>query len=118
LTIRRTTFGHGAWLTKTHLLQRRNAPPINAKRSWRRVRSALLVILACLAMWPSAGLPQTSTIRVGHFPNVTHVQGLVAHHLTRRGRGWFEQRLRSRLARLTKAPARRQHQQPGCTRVN
>jgi sulfonate transport system substrate-binding protein len=33
------------------------------------------------------------TLRVGHFPNVTHVQGLVAHHLSRTGRGWFEQRL-------------------------
>ena len=33
------------------------------------------------------------TIRVGHFPNVTHVQGLVAHHLSRTGHGWFEQRL-------------------------
>src|SRR5215831_5905577 len=33
------------------------------------------------------------TIRVGHFPNVTHVQGLVAQHLSRTGRGWFEQRL-------------------------
>jgi sulfonate transport system substrate-binding protein len=33
------------------------------------------------------------TIRVGHFPNVTHVQGLVAHHLSRTGKGWFEQRL-------------------------
>lgn len=33
------------------------------------------------------------TIRVGHFPNVTHVQSLVAHHLSRTGRGWFEQRL-------------------------
>ena len=32
-------------------------------------------------------------IRVGHFPNVTHIQGLVAHHLSRTGRGWFEQRL-------------------------
>ncbi|BFU96462.1 MAG: lipoprotein [Nitrospira sp.] len=33
------------------------------------------------------------TIRVGHFPNVTHVQGLVAQHLSRGGRGWFEERL-------------------------
>ncbi|HKY71490.1 MAG TPA: ABC transporter substrate-binding protein [Nitrospira sp.] len=33
------------------------------------------------------------TIRVGHFPNVTHVQSLVAHHLSRTGKGWFEQRL-------------------------
>ncbi|HRI37798.1 MAG TPA: ABC transporter substrate-binding protein [Nitrospira sp.] len=33
------------------------------------------------------------TIRIGHFPNITHVQGLVAHHLSRTGRGWFEERL-------------------------
>ncbi|HEX8751008.1 MAG TPA: ABC transporter substrate-binding protein [Nitrospira sp.] len=33
------------------------------------------------------------TIRVGHFPNVTHVQALVAQNLSRTGRGWFEQRL-------------------------
>jgi len=33
------------------------------------------------------------TIRVGHFPNITHVQALVAQHLSRTGRGWFEQRL-------------------------
>ena len=32
-------------------------------------------------------------IRVGHFPNITHVQGLVAQHLSRTGRGWFEPRL-------------------------
>ena len=41
---------------------------------------------------PSAAVAG-DTIRVGHFPNVTHVQGLVAHHLSRTGRGWFEQRL-------------------------
>ena len=33
------------------------------------------------------------TIRVGHFPNVTHVQALVAHALSRQGKGWFEERL-------------------------
>lgn len=32
-------------------------------------------------------------IRVGHFPNITHAQGLIAHQLTRQGNGWFEQRL-------------------------
>jgi NitT/TauT family transport system substrate-binding protein len=32
-------------------------------------------------------------IRVGHFPNITHVQGLVAHSLSRQGKGWFEARL-------------------------
>ena len=32
-------------------------------------------------------------VRFGHFPNITHVQGLVAHNLSRHGKGWFEQRL-------------------------
>jgi sulfonate transport system substrate-binding protein len=32
-------------------------------------------------------------LRVGHFPNVTHAQGLVAHALSRAGKGWFEERL-------------------------
>src|SRR5262245_15705215 len=32
-------------------------------------------------------------LRVGHFPNVTHAQALVAHAMTRQGHGWFEERL-------------------------
>lgn len=36
-------------------------------------------------------------IRVGHFPNVTHVQALVAHALSRQGKGWFEERLGNEL---------------------
>ena len=32
-------------------------------------------------------------VRFGHFPNITHVQGLVAHQLSRLGKGWYEQRL-------------------------
>jgi NitT/TauT family transport system substrate-binding protein len=32
-------------------------------------------------------------IRVGHFPNITHVQALVARNLSRQKKGWFEQRL-------------------------
>jgi NitT/TauT family transport system substrate-binding protein len=32
-------------------------------------------------------------IRIGHFPNITHVQALVAHQLSRQGKGWFEERL-------------------------
>ncbi len=34
-----------------------------------------------------------SVIRFGHFPNITHVQGLVAHYLSDTGKGWFEERL-------------------------
>ncbi len=36
---------------------------------------------------------QPITLRIGHFPNVTHVQALVAHGMSRQGQGWFEQRL-------------------------
>jgi sulfonate transport system substrate-binding protein len=32
-------------------------------------------------------------IRVGHFPNITHAQAVVAHALSRQGKGWVEQRL-------------------------
>jgi len=36
---------------------------------------------------------QQTTLRVGHFPNVTHAQGVIAHALSRAGKGWFEERL-------------------------
>ncbi|MEC4889901.1 MAG: aliphatic sulfonate ABC transporter substrate-binding protein [Nitrospira sp.] len=57
------------------------------------------IALGLLLLTASAGIstPQQAlaaeTIRVGHFPNITHVQGLVAQHLSRTGRGWFEERL-------------------------
>jgi NitT/TauT family transport system substrate-binding protein len=42
---------------------------------------------------PKADSGPASVIRFGHFPNITHVQGLVAQQLSRRGEGWFEKRL-------------------------
>src|SRR5246127_3180458 len=36
---------------------------------------------------------EKTVIRIGHFPNITHAQGLVAHNLSRQGKGWFEARL-------------------------
>src|SRR5215475_6311713 len=36
---------------------------------------------------------EKTTIRFGHFPNITHAQGVIAHALSRQGKGWFEQRL-------------------------
>ena len=57
------------------------------------IRRMLLTIgLLLLLVGPDTAVA-TETIRVGHFPNITHVQGLVAHHLSRTGRGWFEERL-------------------------
>ena len=34
-----------------------------------------------------------TVIRVGHFPNITHAQGVIAHALSGKGKGWFEERL-------------------------
>jgi NitT/TauT family transport system substrate-binding protein len=54
-------------------------------------------ILVAFGMWSLLSLWDVTyaadTIRVGHFPNITHVQGLVAQHLSRTGHGWFEARL-------------------------
>jgi NitT/TauT family transport system substrate-binding protein len=52
--------------------------------------TAAIVLMLALA---TAAIAQGTTIRVGHFPNVTHAHGLVAHNFTRQGKGWFEQRL-------------------------
>lgn len=53
----------------------------------------------------SAKAPKQIVLRMGHFPNVTHAQGLVAHYwsdqgklpdqanLSGQGKGWFEERL-------------------------
>jgi ABC-type nitrate/sulfonate/bicarbonate transport systems, periplasmic components len=38
---------------------------------------------------------EKTVVRVGHFPNITHVQGLVAHNLSRQGKGWFEAAIRT-----------------------
>ena len=54
-----------------------------------RFFAAALAWLATL----TAGLAQQTVLRVGHFPNITHAQGLIASQLTREGKGWFEPRL-------------------------
>jgi NitT/TauT family transport system substrate-binding protein len=52
-----------------------------------------LAAVLSLSATTSLSQAQTTTVRVGHFPNITHVQALVAHHLSRLGKGWFEERL-------------------------
>src|SRR6266853_4819123 len=49
---------------------------------------ALLLITVAVSV-----ASEKTVIRVGHFPNITHAQGLVAHNLSRQGKGWFEARL-------------------------
>lgn len=47
-----------------------------------------------MLLTPSVGSAASpNVLRVGHFPNVTHAQGLVGHHHSRVGNGWFETRL-------------------------
>jgi NitT/TauT family transport system substrate-binding protein len=55
----------------------------------------LRLLLAALLIVSHAPLARAEqfTLRVGHFPNITHAQALVASQLTREGKGWFESRL-------------------------
>lgn len=48
-------------------------------------------IVSCGKQEPAAG--SKPVIRFGHFPNITHVQALVAHQLSRQGKGWYEEHL-------------------------
>jgi NitT/TauT family transport system substrate-binding protein len=56
----------------------------------------LLPIITVYLLWHlglSSVQAQETTIRVGHFPNVTHAQALIARRLDRQGRSWFGARL-------------------------
>ena len=50
------------------------------------------LLAAALALSATVARAET-VLRVGHFPNITHIQGLVAQHMSRSGKGWFEERL-------------------------
>jgi NitT/TauT family transport system substrate-binding protein len=52
---------------------------------------AFAVVVVCAGQTLSAA--EKNTIRFGHFPNITHAQGVIAHALSRQGKGWFEERL-------------------------
>jgi NitT/TauT family transport system substrate-binding protein len=53
------------------------------------LRASLIGALLFLVQ-PARG---ETVLRVGHFPNITHIQGLVAHALSRQGKGFLEPRL-------------------------
>ncbi len=58
------------------------------------LRLAKVAALLGLVVQPAAVVEaQPLTVRVGYFPNITHVQALVARNLERQGKGWFQQRL-------------------------
>src|SRR6476659_3322046 len=57
----------------------------------KKIIAAITAAILCFGSLATA--EQKTTIRFGHFPNITHAQGLIAHALSRQGKGWFEQRL-------------------------
>jgi len=73
---------------------RRTAPSAPSRRpvaARRAIFAAALLLLGATLGTPVHA--ETTTLRIGHFPNITHIQALVAHGLSRSGQGWFEQRL-------------------------
>lgn len=56
--------------------------------SLRSVGIILLLTLGFLLQL-SCGERKEEAIRIGHFPNLTHVQALVAHNMAREGKDWF-----------------------------
>src|SRR5678815_6044206 len=57
----------------------------------KKIIAVIIAVILCFGSFASA--EQKTTIRFGHFPNITHAQGVIAHALTRQGKGWFEERL-------------------------
>jgi NitT/TauT family transport system substrate-binding protein len=53
----------------------------------------LLTFSISLAFAGRVESAENALLRVGHFPNITHAQALVAHNFSRQGKGWFEERL-------------------------
>src|SRR5678816_4798891 len=57
----------------------------------KSIIAAITALILCFGSFASA--EQKTTIRFGHFPNITHAQGVIAHALSRQGKGWFEKYL-------------------------
>jgi len=54
----------------------------------------ITAIIGMFLLWAAfVGAQEKTTIRFGHFPNITHAQGVIAHALSRQGKGWFEKYL-------------------------
>src|SRR3954451_14432615 len=57
------------------------------------MKTKIAAIIGMFLVSHFATAEEKTTIRFGHFPNITHAQGVIAHALSRQGKGWFEQRL-------------------------
>src|SRR6476469_1147914 len=58
-----------------------------------KTKLVLLVTAAICVFAQLVAAQDKVVIRFGHFPNITHAQGVIAHALSRQGKGWFEERL-------------------------
>ncbi len=52
-----------------------------------------ILIAVILGAFSARAADDKIVIRFGHFPNITHAQGVIAHALSRQKKGWFEERL-------------------------
>jgi len=57
------------------------------------MKTKITAMLGIFLLSQSAIAQEKTTIRFGHFPNITHAQGVIAQALSRQGKGWFEERL-------------------------
>src|SRR2546429_5940633 len=58
------------------------------------MKTRITTIIGIVLLWATfVHAQEKTTIRFGHFPNITHAQGVIAHALSRQGKGWFEKRL-------------------------
>jgi sulfonate transport system substrate-binding protein len=58
-----------------------------------KTKTILVFLSALLFCAQTVAAAEKIVLRFGHFPNITHAQGVIAHALSRQGKGWFEQRL-------------------------
>lgn len=61
-----------------------------------KIKYQIAVLAAAVSAFLLGGCSDAQTkpvVRIGHFPNISHAQALVAHQLSRQGKGWFEQRI-------------------------
>src|SRR5207245_7215671 len=53
----------------------------------------IILLIAIVFTAQTVSAENKTAIRFGHFPNITHAQGVIAPALTRQHKGWFEERL-------------------------
>jgi len=58
-----------------------------------KFKTLIVAVAVSLIVVHQSNAEDKVIVRFGHFPNITHAQGLIAHAFSRGGKGWFEERL-------------------------